>query len=201
MNNMHHYRISLLIFLIICLLIGCGSSRKLATNPQRLGIVPFSTARMAGEPDSLNKLLLEYIEDSGSFYLNILDTIAGYWNLETMKAARDSTSQWILTGKIISEIQSQEKGKKVPFLFYTPNSTYSIRLKYRLYNREKESWADIGEINVKKKQSGDIQFLEYDEADPSLALDAGERQRLRRQAYQQAVRHLIQKLESQINIK
>ena len=189
------------ILIILIMILGCGSGRKLPQNPQPLGFIPFSKSNMVGSVDELNYNLLTALKNSGSFYIQPLDTLPGLWDLPQMRTIQDSLIQYIITGQFECESQGQEKGRKIPFLLNTPKATITVELVYRLYSIEKEGWVDIGEVVVKNKMSGDIQVLEYDEAHPSLTLDAKERQILRKEAYRKAGGELVKRIEKIMNIK
>jgi hypothetical protein len=194
--NVFYFKIFLLCTLFIW---GCGSSRKLTDNPQPLGIIPFLNSKLTPEAEELNENLFEFLRNSGSFYLNILDTTENYYTLNQLQSLSDSSLKWILTGKFEFESSGQEKGK-IPFLLFKPNATFTVQLTYRLYNREKKGWEDIDRLTVRKTKGGSYQLLEYDEMDPSLALNATERQNLRISAYQELSELLVKRIESKMNI-
>ncbi|MEJ2636527.1 MAG: hypothetical protein P8184_14695 [Calditrichia bacterium] len=190
------------IFLIvIILMMGCGSTKKLTGNPQPLGYIPFSAGSMTGNPEELDRQLLDDLQNSGSFYLHRMDSVPALWDLPQMRSEKDSLVQWIVTGRYISENIERKKGSLIPFVIYRPRTELSVRMEYRIYNSSKKGWEDIGEILARKSVRGTTQVMMYDESDPSLALDARERQILRREVYQLANNELIQKIESLIKIK
>ncbi len=193
--------IKILMIILFVFAAGCGSGRKLAKNPQPLGFVPFSGQNMAGDPEELNHQLEIALRNSGSFYLQVLDSVPSQWDLPAMQAQKDSSVRWIVTGQFEYENISTSKGKNLPFLLYKPNTSLSVRISYRLYSSEKKGWQNIGEIDAGKKKGGDYQVLGYDEADPSLALDAKERQLLHKAAYEEAAQILIGRIEKQMKIK
>ena len=189
-----------ILLLFIIFLLGCGSSRKLTDNPQPLGIIPFSNSKLTAEAEVLNNNLFELLRNSGSFYLNILDSTAKYYTLKQLQSISDSSLKWILTGKFEIESIGQEKGK-IPFLILKPSASITVQLTYRLYNGEKKGWEAIDRLTVKKAKGGSYQLFEYDEMDPSLALNATERQNLRISAYQELTELLIKRIESKMDIK
>ncbi|OPX33808.1 hypothetical protein B1H10_05020 [candidate division KSB1 bacterium 4484_188] len=196
-------RVSLNKYLLVLLLLilGCGGGRKLAKNPQPIGFVPFTSANVAGAPEDINSQLVRAIQSSGILILHPVDSIPGFWNLAQMQVVKDSAAQWVVTGRVDYENQAPEKGSKIPFLLNKPGSAISVKITYRLYNREKGGWADIGEIVVKKKKPGDYQLLEYNPADPSLSLNARERQLLRDAVYQEAANKLLKQIAKKMKIK
>lgn len=187
-------------FLLFLVLWSCGSSRKLTENPEYLGIIPFSNSNLNTKAEELNTHLFTALKNSGSFYLNVLDSSANFYSLSEIKSYSDTSLGWILTGKFDYESIAQDKGK-IPVLIYKPNITFTVKLTYRLYNREKNGWVDIGELVAKKKKGGRYQLLEFDQTDPSLMLSAIERQKLRTETYAEISEMLIKKIESKMNIK
>jgi hypothetical protein len=129
-----------------------------------------------------------------------LDSSANFYSLSEIKSYSDTSLLWILTGKFDYELIEMDKGK-IPVLIYKPNTTFSVKLTYRLYNREKNGWVDIGELVAKKKKGGRYQLLEFDRSDPSLMLSAIERQKMRNEAYAELSEMLIKKIETKMNIK
>ncbi len=196
---MRKYWIKYLLIFGGLLIISCGSGRKLAQNPQVLGYVPFAGEKMAGPVEEVNNTLRSGLEGSGSFIIRSLDSVAAVWDLPKMQEVRDS-AQWILTGELVNERLGPRKGRKIPFLLYTPGTAFSVTVRYRLYSREKSGWQDIAEVTAEKKVSGDLQFVDYDASDPSLILDAKERQLLREKTYERLARKLTEILEKQMNI-
>ncbi len=182
-------------------ILGCGSGYKLAKNPQPLGFVPFANRNMAGPTEDLNKQMELALRSSGSFFVHKLDTMPDVWDLQEMKAVDDALVQWIVTGEFVYESIDENKGKKIPFVVYTPNVIMSAKLRYRLFSKEKDGWQDINEISAEQKKGGDLQFIEYDASDPSLALDAKDRQLMRQRTYQKLANKLIERIEKQLKIK
>lgn len=191
------------IFFVITLffLAGCGGGRKLVKNPQPLGIVPFAGAELAGEPQELNRVLLNELRGSGAFLVRELDTIPAVWDLERLKADPDSLVQWILTGEFLQEYQVNGRGTLIPFTLFKPYVGLRVKIHYRLYSREKQGWADIGDVVATVKKGGGFQVIDYDEAHPRLMLDARQRQIMREAAYQKAVRMLVKKIAAKMKIK
>ncbi len=198
---MQPYLSKLILLIVIILMMGCGSAKKLAGNPQPLGYIPFSSGSMTGNPEELNRQLLDDLQNSGSFYLHRMDSMPALWDLPQMRSEEDSLIQWVVTGRYISENIERKKGSLIPFIIYRPGTELSVRLEYRIYNSSKKGWEDIGEILARKLVRGTTQVMMYDESDPSLALDARERQILRREVYQLANNELIQKIETLLKIK
>lgn len=197
---MKRFWISLLIFGVL-LFASCGSGRKLVKNPQPLGFVPFACGNMAGPADELNRQLETTFRNSGSFFLQVLDTVPGTWELPRMKSVQSSELQWILTGEIVYEDVYTEKGLNLPLVAYRSASGVRVKLTYRLYSRENDAWQDMGEIEVKKKFAGKLQVMDYDPADPTLIMDSKQRQILRQQAYRELAEQLIRKLRKKMKIK
>lgn len=187
--------------MLLLLVLGCGGGRKLAKNPQPIGFVPFVCADVSGAPEDANRQFVRAIQSSGTLILYPLDSIPGFWNLAQMRTVKDSAAQWVVTGRVDYENQAPEKGSKIPFLLHKPGSAISLKMTYRLFNREKDGWADIGEIVVKKKKPGDYQWLEYNPADPSLSLNARERQLLRDAVYQEAADKMVKQIAKIMKIK
>jgi len=197
---MKRFWISSLVILIL-FFANCGSGRKLVKNPQPLGFVPFACSNMAGPADELNQRLEITFRNSGSFFLHVLDTMPNIWDLSRMKSVHDSLLQWILTGEFVYEDVFTDKGLNVPFVAYRPATVLRVKLVYRLYNREKDAWQEMGEIEVRRKFAGKIQIIDYDSADPSLIMDSKQRQILRQQAYLELAEQLIKKLQKKMKIK
>jgi len=202
MKNMRRKFINILSVLLLGLLGGCGSSTvKIAKNPQPLGVVPFVTDNVAGNAQELNRDLREALEGSGRFVVVPMDTVPGVWDEQRIKALPSGDVKWILTGKFELEAQTTGRGTYFPFIMFKPYVAIRVQAQYRLYNREKNNWAEIGRVDATAKRVNDLQFFEVDPSDPDLQLDARDRQLLREKAYRELFARLVEKVSSKMKIK
>ncbi len=188
--------------IMIIVLLGCGSSAvKIAKEPQPLGVVPFTSDNVAGNLSELNQRLFVALEGSGRFRIIPLDTVPGLWNEQQMSGVKDSTLKWILTGKFELENQKTGRGTYFPFIVFKPYVAIQVKAQYRLFNREKNNWAEIRMVEATAKRVNDLQFFEVDPNDPDLQMDAKDREILRQKAYQEVFRKMAQSVSSKMKIK
>ncbi len=207
--------------LLAMLLTACGGHRLPAKDPVSLGIVPFASDKMTRIPDELNQRLFRSLHQSGRFriipvqensQLLILDEMANF-DMPQIQTTADSSEadstagadissnnlpRWILTGVFLREVERTAKGSVVPFMLYAPSRKIVAELEFRLYDTQEKRWVDIRRVLTQKKRRGNLQVIDYDPSDPSLAVMATERQEMRSALYDDLFTQLINSVEKMI---
>ncbi len=173
-------------------------------NPRLLRALNFSGSfrviPMLAEPRLLN------LEDLQQFHMQTIAADTGGSPIDSLNrpTAPDEgkntspylqTPRWILTGAFIREVEDIRRGPLIPYLLFRPSTRVVAELEYRLYDTRAQKWVDIGRISVEQKRRGTTQVLDFDPADPSLALLATERQAARANLYDKLFEKLIESLE------
>lgn len=187
--------------LIASLFLYCGGSKKLAQEPQLIGIVPFVAENMSGDPALLNRQLIHALDRSGSFRLVFIQEKPELKDLIEMQTLADTSLRWILSGDFTKSISLEKKGKHIPGLLYQPKVQYLVSAEVRLYDGSEKRWKILQEFEASAAEKGDLQALEFDANDPSLALSAKQRELLRERAYQNLFEKIIKEMEKKMEIK
>ncbi|RMF57863.1 MAG: hypothetical protein D6748_10200 [Calditrichaeota bacterium] len=98
--------------------------------------------------------------------------------------------RWILTGRFLKETEDIKRGTLIPFLVFSPSVVITGEVEFRIYDMQLKKWVAIDRLIEKISQKGALQFLEFNEADPSLILNGYQREKLRKELY----KHLFSKL-------
>ena len=195
------FRTGVMLMVALLLHTGCGGSKPLAEKVTPIGLVPLVSENLAPEAQVINRELVKALHSSGSFQVHWLQHNPEFWDLSRFQSYPDTSLRWVLTGRIRYEREEVASGRLLPLLVYHPGSRIRVQLEYRLYDRAKKGWKTIETLSQSVEQKGDLQILGFDPNDPSLAISATERARLRRQAYGRLFAQLIQHLEKQMEIK
>ena len=136
------------------------------------------------------------------------DTIPNSVNTDSLSASTAASTQgsissprWILTGRLLHEIEYVHKGTRIPFILYSPSVKLRAELEMRLYDRLERRWKDIRRIQAEVSRKSGWQVLEFDPSHPSLAISAPERQRLRSILYDELFGKLNTVLESLLEVQ
>jgi len=190
-----------LFILSLAVMAGCGGGRKLAKSPKTLAFVPFAAGNITAGAQELNEKLINGLEHSGSFRLQFLQKKPALLSLSDLEARTDTSSAFVLTGKFLREIERVRPGKRIPGLAYLPKIEIEVSAEVRLYNSQEGRWVYLDNITAVADRRGDAQVLEYDAEDPSLAINARERQVLRETAYSKLFEKIVKVLEKAMEIE
>jgi len=180
---------------LLLLLFSCGGSLKeVKGQPRSLSVVPFSGDNLAGSLPDINKRLLHALNGSGSFRVFPMRGRPVLLNLTDMPPA-DSSGRYLLTGQFLSENLTEDRGKHIPFVAYLPKVKYSVAAEVRLYDSRKRNWVFVQTVKGESYRKGDVQLLDYDASDPSLAVSGKNRQLLRNEAYDRLFYNMVKLLK------
>ena len=189
-----------LFMFFLSLWIQCGGSRKLATEAHPLGFFPFLSENLSPEAKTLNAQLERALITSGSFTLIPLAQHPTLADLPTLQQIADTSINYILTGRFLTEKQITTGGKHIPLVAYFPRTEVIVKAEILLFNREKGGWQLIREVEGKASKKGNLQVAGMDENAPDLQLSAPEYARLQQQAYQNLFFNIIEILEKSMEI-
>ena len=189
------------LFILIATFLHCGGSRKIATEVQPLGFVPFLSENLSPDPAYLNQQLQRTLITSGSFNVIPLSSQPMVADLNTLHQLGDSSVQFILTGRFLTETQQTTAGKHIPAVAYLPKNEVTVKAEILLYNRKERKWQTIREVKGVAAKKGGVQFTGLDKNHPDLQISAPEYARLQQQAYQHLFFNIIKILEKEMEIK
>ncbi len=185
----------------LLLLFSCGGSLKeVKGRPHSITLVPFAADNLAGNLQDLNRKLLHALNASGRFRVQTLGEAPALLNLTDMPSA-DSSGRYLLTGQFLSENLTENPGKHIPFVAYLPKVVFSVVAEMRLYDAQNKNWLFIQRVKGESSRKGDVQLLDYDTSDPSLAVSGKDRLLLRNEAYDRLFYNMVKLLEKAMEIK
>ncbi len=173
----------------------------MASNPKTLTVVPFDVSNISPGAAELNNRLIHALEHSGSFRIRTLLTQPRTLSLTELDSLTTGDSPFILTGRFLREVERASAGKHIPGVAYLPRVEIEVAAEVRLYKSDEKKWVYLDNLKAVAARRAAPQAMEFDAADPSLALDAPDREILRDIAYEKLFGKMVKVLEKAMEIK